>query len=362
MSTGRLQPVDGRWQIVFAPRLEHSPERVWTALTDPDWLRTWFPNEIHGERREGARLRFTFSGRGGEGAFDGQMRTWNPPHTLAFRWGEDELRFDLSGDGGNGTLLTFSDTIDDVSRAPREAAGWHECLDRLRVALDGEDPDLVPRERREELHPVYVSEFRPHLATTTPSAPSRRNVLDGVDGPEPLMTESLHEESGAGTAWSEARSRLVASKAYWLATVQPDGRPHVMPLPGIWMNGSLYVSASHSSQAAANLLHDSRCVVTVSSPEPTGLDLVLEGDASTVTDEAELQHLARTQQAKYDRPVTVQDRAFHGDSAPAAGPPPRAVFAVTPTTVLGFPAAAGTDESYGHQQGPFRSTRWRFTQ
>ena len=33
--------------------------------------------------------------------------------------------------------------------------------------------------------------------------------------------------------WSQVRQRLVASKHYWLATVRPDGRPHVVPRWGV---------------------------------------------------------------------------------------------------------------------------------
>jgi hypothetical protein len=30
--------------------------------------------------------------------------------------------------------------------------------------------------------------------------------------------------------WSWAEERLIASHNYWVATVWPDGRPHVMPV------------------------------------------------------------------------------------------------------------------------------------
>lgn len=361
MSTGQLRPADGRWQIVFTPRLAHPPEQVWTALTDPDWLPAWFPNEMHGDRAEGAPLRFTFAGKGDKGAFDGQMRTWDPPRTLAFRWGEDELRFELRADGA-GTVLTLIDTIDDVSRAARDAAGWHECLDRLHVALEGQDPDFARDERRAQLHPVYVQEFQPHLATAGPAGSVRRNAPGGAAGePEPLTSQPLHEDGAGVTPWSDARTRLVAARTYWLATVLPDARPHVMPVPGVWMDGSLYLITSQSSAEAGNLVRDPRCVVTVSSLDVPALELVVEGEAVSVSDEAALRDLAEAYESKYARQTTIRNGAFHGDGAPTTGPPPYAVFAVTPTTVVGLPGTAGTGEDDAHEQGAFHATRWCFT-
>jgi pyridoxamine 5'-phosphate oxidase-like protein len=34
--------------------------------------------------------------------------------------------------------------------------------------------------------------------------------------------------------WSWAEERLAQSHDYWVATVQPDGRPHLMPVWGVW--------------------------------------------------------------------------------------------------------------------------------
>ncbi len=38
-------------------------------------------------------------------------------------------RIELQADGA-GTLLTLTDTFDDLGKAARDGAGWHECLDR----------------------------------------------------------------------------------------------------------------------------------------------------------------------------------------------------------------------------------------
>ena len=41
--------------------------------------------------------------------------------------------------------------------------------------------------------------------------------------------------------WAEAERRLTASHDYWCATVRPDGRPHVMPVWGVWLRRAAVV-------------------------------------------------------------------------------------------------------------------------
>jgi len=50
MKEGRLEQAGDRWQLHFTRRLPHPPEKVWRALTEPEHLKEWFPNDIEGER------------------------------------------------------------------------------------------------------------------------------------------------------------------------------------------------------------------------------------------------------------------------------------------------------------------------
>jgi uncharacterized protein YndB with AHSA1/START domain len=134
---GALSRQDGRWTLRFTRRLAHPREKVWRAVTEPEHLAIWYPQQIVGERRAGAPLRFVSSG--GEG-FDGRMLVFDPPSVLEFTWGADLLRIELAADGTD-TLLTLTDTFDDLGKAARDAAGWHECLGRLASDLDGTPPE-----------------------------------------------------------------------------------------------------------------------------------------------------------------------------------------------------------------------------
>jgi uncharacterized protein YndB with AHSA1/START domain len=162
---GALSRQDGRWTLRFTRRLAHPREKVWRAVTEPEHLAVWYPQQIVGERRAGAPLRFVSSG--GEG-FDGRMLVFDPPAVLEFTWGADLLRIELAADG-TGTLLTLIDTFDDLGKAARDAAGWHECLGRLASDLDGARPGPWGQPWR-QLHQVYASQLGPDAATIGPPA------------------------------------------------------------------------------------------------------------------------------------------------------------------------------------------------
>jgi uncharacterized protein YndB with AHSA1/START domain len=162
---GTLTRQGERWMLTFTRRLAHPREKVWRAVTEPEHLAAWYPQEIVGERRAGAPLRFVSSA--GDG-FDGQMLVFDPPEVMEFTWGTDRLRIELRADG-TGTLLILTDTFDELGKAARDGAGWHECLDRLVSELDG-TPQRSMGELWVEVHPRYVTQLGPAAATIGPPA------------------------------------------------------------------------------------------------------------------------------------------------------------------------------------------------
>jgi uncharacterized protein YndB with AHSA1/START domain len=160
---GTLTRQGDRWTLTFTRRLAHPPEKVWRAVTEPEHLAAWYPQEIVGERRAGAALRFVTSS--GDG-FDGQMLMFDPPAVMEFTWGTDLLRIELRADGA-GTLLTLTDTFGELGKAARDGAGWHECLERLTADLDG-TPPRPWGERWREVHPRYVTHLGPEASTLGP--------------------------------------------------------------------------------------------------------------------------------------------------------------------------------------------------
>lgn len=176
---------------------------------------------------------------------------------------------------------------------------------------------------------------------------------------DPISTEnctSQYEDHQLVTAepdavipWSEARDRLKASQSYWVATVRGGNRPHVRPVLAVWVDGALYSTTNPDTRKGRNLAENPNMAIATSTD---GMDLIVEGSATWVEDEATLQQVAEAYRSMHDWPVTVQDGAFNAPyGAPAAGPPPYRPYALIPKVVYGM----GTNEEFAP-----RSTRWRF--
>src|SRR4030081_811290 len=68
----------------------------------------------------------------------------------------------------------------------------------------------------------------------------------------------LPAEQGSGLlSWSWAEERLSKSRNYWLVSTWPDGRPHAMPVWGVWHDGSFWVSSSGGGRKNPNPLSPS---------------------------------------------------------------------------------------------------------
>jgi PPOX class probable F420-dependent enzyme len=160
--------------------------------------------------------------------------------------------------------------------------------------------------------------------------------------------------------WSgiEARLRAGLSQApgtggpgrhtCWLATINPDGSPHVTGIGALWADGCFWFETGKDTRKGKNLARDPRCTLSVAAQE---FDLVAEGEATVVTDPALVADLAARWAAagwaaRVDDTGVVLPAEF---SAPSAGPPPWHVYRLTPRTAT----ALGTVDPGG-------ATRWRF--
>ena len=139
------------------------------------------------------------------------------------------------------------------------------------------------------------------------------------------------------TPWEVGREQVVASETFWLSTVRPDGRPHVTPLIAVWRGDAIWFTTGPEERKARNLAKNAACILTTGRSELVegGLDVVLEGAAEQVTDDAELQPIAEAFAAKYGTETwdfVVHDGAFsHRDAGGRA-----LVFRVRPVRGLGF--------------------------
>jgi len=162
---GELEQVGETWQLRFVRELAHPPAKVWQALTEPDQLRKWFPDQIVvDEWKVGASLEF----KPGHGLPDhqGEVLAFEPPRLLEIRWGTDRVRFEVVPTK-TGSVLTLVDSIDEVGKAARDSAGWHVCLDSLENALGG-NPSDSSADKWKDLDDAYAKKFGPEAATIGP--------------------------------------------------------------------------------------------------------------------------------------------------------------------------------------------------
>ena len=96
-------------------------------------------------------------------------------------------------------------------------------------------------------------------------------ALIGARVTEPIRVEQMQLPSEYGTPsrvleWDDVYARLTAAKQYWLATVRPDGRPHVVPTDGVWLDGRWYFGGAPTTVKQRNLEADQRVTVHLDDP------------------------------------------------------------------------------------------------
>jgi general stress protein 26 len=165
---------------------------------------------------------------------------------------------------------------------------------------------------------------------------------------EPVTEQDVRfgDPEAPPTSWPEALHVLETAELFWISTVRSDGRPHVTPLPAVWHRGRLHFCTGPDEQKAVNLARNPQVALTTGANRwKEGLDLVVEGTAVRVTDDATLRTLADLWRGKYqgDWDFAVEEGRFrHGDGGSAV------VFEVAPAKVLAF------------AKGRFAQTRFRF--
>ncbi len=65
--------------------------------------------------------------------------------------------------------------------------------------------------------------------------------------------------------WSQVEQRLTRSDQYWMATTRPDGRPHVVPRWGVWLDGQLFYDGSPETVHVKNLEANPACALHLES-------------------------------------------------------------------------------------------------
>ncbi len=125
---------------------------------------------------------------------------------------------------------------------------------------------------------------------------------------------SLGPFSSAGaspTPWEATEWALRRIQKFQLCTVRRDGRPHVTPLLAIWALGAMWFTTGDNEQKAKNLRSNQYCALTTGTDTLTGMDYIIEGTASLVSDQATREAGATALEDAYGWQLTRKDGTWY---------------------------------------------------
>jgi pyridoxine/pyridoxamine 5'-phosphate oxidase len=113
-----------------------------------------------------------------------------------------------------------------------------------------------------------------------PSMPAGYGIADGEDGQ---------------VAWAWVERECTRARNYWICTTRADGRPHAMPVWGLWLGGAVVFSTDPDSTKARNFTARPEAVIHLESGDEV---VVLEGRIEAM-DRALLPEFVRRYEKKY---------------------------------------------------------------
>ncbi len=140
--------------------------------------------------------------------------------------------------------------------------------------------------------------------------------------PEPMRPDMPAGYSVEGAKpkfvdWSFAEQRLERSHNYWICSTRPDGRPHSIPVWGVWVEGAFYFSTDPDSRKGRNLKANPAISVHVESGDEP---VILEGRVEAVK-------LDKKVDAAYGKKYKMRLSTFPGEIL---------IFRLKPKTVLAW--------------------------
>lgn len=145
MNLGEVEKTDDGYEATFERVLDHPPEKVWKALTDPEEIEKWFVRtEL--EPREGGSYVEHHDHVGL--SMEGEITHWDPPRVFGHTWWADpdgayeeaSILWEITPEG-SGSRLVMTHQFKELEGAEGTMAGWHICLDVLQAVLEGQPPE-----------------------------------------------------------------------------------------------------------------------------------------------------------------------------------------------------------------------------
>jgi hypothetical protein len=112
---------------------------------------------------------------------------------------------------------------------------------------------------------------------------------------------------GSVLPWSTVVDWLIRSRSYWITTTRADGRPHAMPVWGLWLDGTVWFSTDPASLKGRNLAARPDVVVHLESGDEV---CILEGRFRRVGPAELPAEFVPAYAAKYDTELDVDNPGF----------------------------------------------------
>jgi nitroimidazol reductase NimA-like FMN-containing flavoprotein (pyridoxamine 5'-phosphate oxidase superfamily) len=113
----------------------------------------------------------------------------------------------------------------------------------------------------------------------------------------PFKGYGVRESADGMLPWSWATERLAGARNYWVSTTRADGRPHAMPVWGVWLDDAFFFGSGRESAKARNIARNPAIVVHLESGDET---VIVEGLAEAVSDDVLLRRIVDVYGPKYD--------------------------------------------------------------
>ena len=149
--------------------------------------------------------------------------------------------------------------------------------------------------------------------------------------PSPAESYGIPDSEDGMLTWEFVGEAMSADRFYWVTTIRPDGKPHVRPTWGVWVEETFYCGGGEQTHWVRNLSTNRGIVVHREDAEEV---VIVEGTAERIDDET-------ADAALIDRIDTAYEEKYdirHGTP----------FFAVRPTVVLAW------------SDYPTDATRWTF--
>lgn len=124
------------------------------------------------------------------------------------------------------------------------------------------------------------------------------------------VAELLQFPEGYGTAtttlpWDVVRAALETAERYWVATTRDDGRPHVVPVDGIWLDDLWYYGGSPEAVHQQTVRANPQVVMHL---EDAMKAVIVEGEVRLTKPTSEVaRELAVVSRKKYGYAPTVRE-------------------------------------------------------